>query len=187
MHRPETVARRIIAAVALLCALSTCTTTTVTPEFVQKPQRPVTAVALGEITVDEPIWQGYVAHVKFGLTRKLRSEGAFPAIQNAAPETLAPGAILVTGRLLDMDKGSRAARALIGFGAGRARARGEFELTDASGVRLAKFQTWKAYSGGAGIGGFDLVDMEEIAADLGEEIAASLIRWSKGGKLEPPE
>ncbi|MFZ0692760.1 MAG: hypothetical protein WAN51_01165 [Alphaproteobacteria bacterium] len=50
---------------------------------------------------------------------------------------------------------------------------------------MTSFQTEKGYSGGAGIGGFDLVDMNDLAGKLGEETADVVGRWSKGQKLKP--
>jgi hypothetical protein len=59
-----------------------------------------------------------------------------------------------------------------------------FEVADQDGKVLTKFQSRKAYSGGAGIGGFDLVDMQDLARKLGEDTAESIVRWSLTGKLE---
>ena len=95
-------------------------------------------------------------------------------------------AIVVSGKLTEIDKGSTAARWIIGFGAGRAIARGTFEIKDAGGATLARFESRKAYSGGAGIGGANLLDMDDLVRKLGEETANSLIRWSNGEPLEPP-
>jgi hypothetical protein len=59
-----------------------------------------------------------------------------------------------------------------------------FEVADQDGKVLTKFHSRKAYSGGAGIGGFDLVDMQDLARKLGEDTAESIVRWSLTGKLE---
>ena len=97
-----------------------------------------------------------------------------------------PAAVVISGKLTEIDKGSTAARWIIGFGAGRAIARATFEIKDAGGVTLARFESRKAYSGGAGLGGANLLDMDDLVRKLGEETANSLIRWSNGEPLEPP-
>lgn len=61
-----------------------------------------------------------------------------------------------------------------------------FEIADAQGITLTRFSGRKAYSGGVGIGGFDMLDMDELMSELGVATAESVIRWSKGESLEPP-
>ena len=112
---------------------------------------------------------------------ELRPEASY-CVSCAVPQS----AILVTGRINSIDEGSAAARFLIGFGAGRAKARGTFAIHDAGNKSLAKFQTWESYSGGAGIGGMDMVQMEEILERLGRETAKTVVRWSQGKDLRPP-
>ncbi len=73
-----------------------------------------------------------------------------------------PSAVVISGKLTEIDKGSTAARWIIGFGAGRAIARGTFEIKDTDGVTLARFEGRKAYSGGAGIGGANFLDMDDL-------------------------
>ena len=41
---------------------------------------------------------------------------------------------------------------------------------------LAKFETSESYAGGAGIGGWDMVEMEELLERLGEETAKTVTR-----------
>ena len=170
-----------------LVGLGACTTTTITPEFVQPAKQSVHTVVVGDITTSEELWQFYIPHIRHGLINKLNESEAFEEVLASAPEMMPPGAVLITGQLTEIDKGSAAARWIIGFGAGRAKARGEFMISDDAGLMLARFQSWKAYSGGAGIGGAGFVDMEDLAEQLGQETAGSVIRWSRGEALEPPK
>ena len=91
---------------------------------------------------------------------------------------------IVSGTITEIDRGSAAARFIIGFGAGRAIARGTFEIHVASGLTLAKFESRKSYSGGAGIGGADMVSMKELVQQLGAETANVVTRWTKGQRLD---
>ena len=167
--------------------MGACTTTTVTPEFVQPPEQEVDTVIIGDITTDNELWQLYIPYLRLGLISKLKESEAFSEVLDTEPQILPPNAVQVSGKLTEVDKGSKAARWIIGFGAGRAKARGEFQITDSAGLTLAKFQSWKAYSGGAGIGGADFLDMDDLIEELGGETAGSVIRWSRGEPLEPPK
>ncbi len=78
-------------------------------------------------------------------------------------------------------------RWLIGFGAGSAHASGSFKLSGADGATLASFESRKAYAGGIGLGGLDLVDIDELMEKLGEETGKSIGRWVRGEDLAPPQ
>jgi hypothetical protein len=166
--------------------LGACTTTTITPEFIQPAQENIDAVVVTDITTDNELWQVYLPHVRHGLVTNLQESGAFEKVIVGSSEPAPPSAITITGKLTDIDKGSTAARWIIGFGAGRAKARGAFEIKDLSGLVLVKFESWKAYSGGAGLGGANFLDMDDLAQQLGQETAGSIIRWTRGEPLEPP-
>jgi hypothetical protein len=94
--------------------------------------------------------------------------------------------VLVTGQVTEVQKGNKALRLLVGFGAGAASASGVFELSDDDDTTLARFTSSKGYAGGAGIGGFDLVDIDDLMQQLGKETADTIIRWTKGESLVPP-
>ncbi len=175
-----------LALVATLMLVGACTTTTVTPELVTKPTKVYDTVVVGDVEIEGELSHHLLPHFRTGLVRQLKEEQAFKIVLNPAPNPIPKSAILVTGRITEIDKGSAAARFLIGFGAGRAKARGTFAIHDASKRTLAKFQTWESYSGGAGIGGWDMVQMEELLERLGKETAKSVVRWSQGKDLKPP-
>ena len=178
--------RRLVAVLAVVVLLGACTTTTIRPELVQPATENIEAVVIADITTDNELWQLYLPHVRHGLITKLKESGAFGTVILGSSEAAPPSSITVTGKLTEIDKGSTAARWIIGFGAGRAKARGVFEIKDLSGALLVKFESRKAYSGGAGMGGANFLDMDDLAIELGEETANSIVRWTRGEPLEPP-
>jgi len=173
--------------VAIVVLLGACTTTTITPELVQPaPEQKIDTVVVAELTSEDELLELYIPHLRQGLVARLREAEDLREVIVGSASTAPPAAIVISGKLTEIDKGSTAARWIIGFGAGRAIARATFEIKDAGGVTLARFESRKAYSGGAGIGGANLLDMDDLVRKLGEETANSLIRWSNGEPLEPP-
>ena len=173
--------------VAIVVLLGACTTTTITPELVQPaPEQKIDTVVVAELTSEDELLELYIPHLRQGLVARLREAEDLREVIVGSASPAPPAAIVVSGKLTEIDKGSTAARWIIGFGAGRAIARATFEIKDAGGVTLARFESRKAYSGGAGIGGANLLDMDDLVRKLGEETANSLIRWSNGEPLEPP-
>lgn len=167
--------------------LSACTTTTITPEITERPSQRVDTIAVGNLEAADTLWEDKIPYFRRALVERLRESKAFRQILDPAPEPLPEGTVRLSGHVTEIDKGSQALRLLIGFGAGRARAAGTFEIRDQDGTLLARFESRKAYSGGIGIGGIDLLDMDELAQRLGEETADTVIRWSQGRPLQPPQ
>ncbi len=178
---------RLAPVVAIVVLLGACTTTTITPELVQPaPEQKIDTVVVADLTSENDILNLYIPHLRQGLVARLREVEDFREVIVGSANSAPPAAIVISGKLTEIDKGSTAARWIIGFGAGRAIARATFEIKDAGGATLARFESRKAYSGGAGIGGADFLEMEDLVQELGEETANSLIRWSNGEPLEPP-
>ena len=172
---------------AFMVLLGACTTTTITPQLVlPAPEKKIDTVIVAELSSDDELLELYIPHLRQGLVARLREAEAFQEVIVGSASPTPATAVVVSGKLTEIDKGSTAARWIIGFGAGRAIARGTFEIKDAGGATLARFESRKAYSGGAGIGGADFLDMDDLVQKLGEETANSLIRWSQGEPLEPP-
>ncbi len=180
------ITRRTASLVLIVFAISLggCTTTTVTPEFASSPRQEYQVVAIGDVTAEDKLWDYLVPFFRNGLIERFNDDETFTTVQDPATHPLPHSAILLSGKITGIDRGSKALRAIIGFGAGRARVRGTFEIQDAQGIVLASFASRKAYSGGAGIGGWDLVDMEDLMHKFGTETANSVIRWSQGGSLD---
>ncbi|NKB50164.1 MAG: DUF4410 domain-containing protein [Alphaproteobacteria bacterium] len=173
-------------ALAAIVVVTGCTTSTITPDLVTKPPQTYGTVVVGDITLKGELWQNLVPHFKDGMLKTLKESDAFANAVVLSEGTPPSDAIIVSGEITNVDEGNAAARAIIGFGAGRARAGGSFNISDSEGVALARFGARQAYSGGAGIGGFNLLSMEQLLSKLGEATAGSVIRWSKGEPLEPP-
>jgi hypothetical protein len=176
----------LLAMVGVSLSLGACTTTTITPEVVTAPPQSYDTIVIREIEATDELVETRLPYFRAGLVGGLREADAFPNIVESDTDPVPMSGISLTGRITEVDKGSKALRFIIGFGAGRAKAAGSFELHDAEANLLAKFESRKAYSGGAGIGGFDFLDMDELLEELGQETAGVVIRWSKGEPLHPP-
>ena len=124
---------RLIPVVVFMVLLGACTTTTITPELVQPAQENIDAVVVTDITTDNELWELYLPHVRHGLVtnfRVRRIRKSDRRVIRAAPLS----SVTVSGKLTEIDKGSTAARWIIGFGAGRAKARGTFEIKNPAGL-----------------------------------------------------
>jgi len=95
-----------------------------------------------------------------------------------------PRGIVLSGTITEVEKGSSAARFWVGMGAGQERVQGEFEIKDAGGQNLARFSVRRSYLGGTGIGGGDMLSMDELTFRLGQTVAETVCKWLHGEKLE---
>jgi hypothetical protein len=170
------------AGAAALLLVAGCTFTTIESEQVTKPKETYTTVVLGDIAVPDEAPQAYVPLFRQGFTRE--AQALKFAVVDSPKGAPPPSSIVLSGRLTDFDKGSQVARLLVGFGAGAARVRGDFEIRDAKGVVLAKFEAGKSYSGGTGLGGIDMMGMGRLMEKFGQETARTVWRWSKGESLD---
>jgi hypothetical protein len=143
-----------------------------------------TTVAVGEITGADELWHSYTVEIHRELATELIAGKAFSQVLDPVPTPLPAEVLVLSGHITEVDKGSTAARWLIGFGAGRAHMTAEFELKDANSNKLGTYSVRKTYAGGAGIGGANLLDMDDLARKLGKEAADSLATWAKTGKFE---
>ncbi len=168
----------------LVAALAGCTGTTVrpsnTPQIVPKTY---TVAVIGEITTNDELWHAYTIEARRQFISELNTSQAFSQVSDSMTP---PGedVVIITGQITEVDKGSTAARMLVGFGAGRAHITADFQLKDSSGGSLGNYSVRKTYAGGAGIGGIGLLDMDDLAQKLGNDAADSLAIWAKTGKFE---
>ena len=171
--------------------VAACTTTTINPAKVEKPAGTYTTVVLGDVTASAPVAQPFTPVFRAGFLQELKHTQSFETVLDHSPETIPPGALIVTGDIAEFDKGNRFARSLIGFGAGRERIHGNFEIRDTQGSVLARFESGKAYSGGLGIGGAGFVGIDTLMKEFGAETAKAVWRWSAGMEIDtdaaPPE
>ena len=94
-----------------------------------------------------------------------------PKVSIDSNEAKAAGTLLIRGKVLAMDPGSKAARYWAGFGAGAARAKIEGEIVDAKSKQvLAKF-TQERRSGGGMMGGDYQELMQRNLNAVGEDVA----------------
>ena len=180
--------RRLSAATLLLTgaiALSGCTGTTVKPSLThQDARKTYSTVAVGRIAASDELWHNYTVEIQRELAAELIASKAFSQVLDSMPTAPPADALTVSGRITEVEKGSAAARWIVGFGAGRAHMTAEFELKDASGNQLGTYSVRKTYAGGAGIGGAGFLDMDDLASKLGKAAADSLAEWAKTGKFQ---
>ncbi len=164
--------------------LQGCTTTAYNPEVTQQPPTQISMIAVGPIAAkDEDMWHSYAVMMRRGLIdqlTKLRGTEHVLVLQAGASER---DAMTISGELTEFNKGDLALRWIIGFGAGQAHATGRIQVTDPTGAVLVRFTTTKGYAGGAGIGGADLLDADDLARQLGEKAADAIDGWLKNGTL----
>jgi hypothetical protein len=167
-------------ALTLALALGACTTTTVTPLQVQRPAKTFTSVEIGAVQVADSVWLPEIPHFQHGFLGRLQEQNVFQTVLAAGGTAVPPNAIVLSGNITTVDKGSKVERLIIGFGLGAAHIEGQFQIADASGAVLAQFTNAKSYAGGAGIGGADFFDMDDLMEKFGADTADAVIAWSKG-------
>jgi len=153
------------------------------------PVRPST-LALGEVKVTDArlseTEKSTILHAfQLGVEKWCAAHKAFtftsaPSSTNGAPAE----SLVLTGTIHEVEKGSAAARFWVGMGAGQSRVQGEFEVESTEGKPLARFTARKSYLGGTGIGGGDMLPLDDLVGRLGELVAESTDKWLKGEKLD---
>jgi hypothetical protein len=175
----------------LLLLTAACTTVEVTPQALQAPTQTYRTVVLARVGSQDPAFVYVEPFFREGFVRRLNELKAFDSVSDvsasqAAAGPTSPDAILVTATLTDVNKGDGALRFFIGMGAGRERVAAQLDIQGPDGKSLGRFETRKAYSGGAGIGGATFFDIEDLTKQLGEQAAQSLVDWSQGKLAAAP-
>ncbi len=101
----------------------------------------------------------------------------------SAEDPVPPEAIVVDGKFVQIDPGSRAARYFAGFGAGKSQIAVEGTVKDGTGALLAEFAQKRVGSMGA-FGGDSLEKMTDDTKRVGEDLANFLGTWAKGKSLK---
>lgn len=174
----------VILYVIIASGMAGCTFKHVKPELVTAPTQKYSTVALGDITMEDKLWDNLIPHFRRGVVNGLAQQKAFQTVLESAPEILPESALLLSGKINEVNKGSTALRWIVGFGAGKAKVKGVFEICGCDGKKLVKFEAQKSYAGGAGLGGANYVDIEELTQRLGKTIAEKVVRWSRGENIE---
>ena len=133
------------------------------PEKKDNTYEPVTKVL-------EKVTDIFLEGVKKGLAGKLQVASE----KEAPPKESSKGVLLVSGEVVEMNPGSRAARYWVGFGAGKSRVEVRGEVTDAAtGAVLLKFTHAKA--SGVGVAGGDYIKfLTDDTTDVGEDVGKML-------------
>ena len=163
--------------------ISGCAATNITPAMIQSAEHSYPVAVVGDVGVNDTLWQNYGVEVQRALASKLMESMSFAQVSagDASPPVM--NVVLITGKVTEVDKGNVAARWIIGFGAGAAHLSAEFQIARPDGSVIGKFTVRKTYAGGAGLGGANLLDMDDLATQAGEESAKVIATWTKTGKL----
>jgi hypothetical protein len=114
----------------------------------------------------------------------LTASGPFKQVVVLTEGEAAPaGALILAGKFVTLDPGSRTKRYFAGFGAGKSSVKVAGTVTDAQGKTLATFEQRRI--GAMGIGGGD--SLGKLMADsrnIGEDLAKFMARWARGDSLK---
>jgi hypothetical protein len=148
---------------------------------------PPTALVLGEVQIADARLSGtekelYRLKFRQGVEAWFAKTNVFESVLSGT--NVPPRSIVLSGTIGEVEKGSAAARFWVGMGAGQARIQGEFEIKDAAGQSQTRFTARRSYLGGTGIGGSNMLSMDELTFRLGQTVAETIFRWLHGQKLE---
>jgi len=114
----------------------------------------------------------------------LKKMGPFTDVSAVAAGATPPAdAIVVEGKFTEMDPGSRAKRAFVGYGAGKSGVKVEGSIKTGDGKLLATFAQRRV----GVMGGFGGDSMDKLVGDttaIGEDLAKFLNAWANGKKLK---
>jgi hypothetical protein len=114
----------------------------------------------------------------------LEKSGPFKSVRVLkTDEGLPDGALVIEGKFVALDPGSRTKRYFAGFGAGKSSVKVVGAVKDSTGRTLATFEQRRI--GAMGIGGGDsLGKLMSDSRSIGEDIAKFLAKWARGETLE---
>lgn len=118
------------------------------------------------------------------LAATLRESGPFKDVRVLEAGEDVPGdALVIEGKFVTIDPGSRAKRYFAGFGAGKSSVKVTGSVKDADGRTVATFAQRRI--GAMGLGGGDsLGKLMSDSRSIGEDIAKFLARWARGDALD---
>jgi hypothetical protein len=113
----------------------------------------------------------------------LEKSGPFKSVRILkSDESVAERTLVVEGKFVTIDPGSRAKRYFGGFGAGKSSVKVTGQVKDASGRTLAVFEQRRIGTMGFA-GGDSLGKLMADSRSIGEDIAKFLARWGRGDGL----
>lgn len=165
--------------------LTACTFSDITPDIAgPPPAQPPKVLVVGKVEFADKLWEQYKLPFARGVADWIQRNGGFETVHAESPAVVPDGAIILSGMITEIDKGSAVARALVGMGAGQAQVKGIFEIQDAKGAVLTRFSSRESYLGGAGMGGFGLLDMDDLVKRFAETVAEGTRNWARGEKMK---
>jgi len=116
------------------------------------------------------------------LQTSLREGATLQILPDPNTATMPAEYLVIEGKFLAIDPGSRAKRYWAGFGAGKSGVKVTGTVKDSSGKVLAEFTHMK--HSGIGVGGGDYMKfLSDDTKDIGKDIGTFLIRWAAGSDL----
>jgi hypothetical protein len=117
------------------------------------------------------------------LVAALEKNALFKSVRALkADEAASAGSLVVEGKFVTIDPGSRAKRYIAGFGAGKSSVKVTGTIKDPSGRVLATFTQRRIGTMGMG-GGDSLGKLMADSRKIGEDIANFLAKWARGDDL----
>jgi hypothetical protein len=114
----------------------------------------------------------------------LEKLGPFKTVRALKAAEPAPdAALIVEGKFLTIDPGSRTKRYFAGFGAGKSSVKVAGSIKDSTGRTLATFEQRRIGTMGVG-GGDSLGKLMSDSRSIGDDIAKFLAKWARGEKLD---
>lgn len=119
------------------------------------------------------------------LAETLNESKSFKQVQvaKAADEAVPAGGVVIEGKFLTLDPGSRAKRYFAGFGAGKSSVEVAGAIKDSTGRTLATFAQRRVGAMGMG-GGDSLGKLMSDSKSIGEDIGKFLTKWAAGADLK---
>jgi hypothetical protein len=164
--------------------LGGCTFAAVRPHVVAPPPPKLPRVlVLADLQIKDELWGPHTIQFRRSVQGWIKRNGGFESVLTERPAMLGDDAVVLVGTLTEVDKGSAALRWIVGFGAGQAQVKGDFEIQSPTGAALARFSARESYLGGAGIGGAGFLDMEDLMRRFSESVAETAVKWARGEKI----
>jgi hypothetical protein len=113
----------------------------------------------------------------------LAASGPFKTVRGLTPDEQPAEALVVEGKFVTIDPGSRTKRYFVGFGAGKSSVKVSGFVKDSAGRTLAGFEQRRIGAMGFG-GGDSLGKLMTDTRNIGEDLAKFLARWARGDSLE---
>jgi len=160
------------------------------PQSVGLPPREKPRVLLvGQVNATDPRLsepeQAMMVHAfQLGVEKWCAEHKGLEVRKDVAATNAPASAIVLTGAITEVEKGSAAARFLVGMGAGQQRVVGDFAVNGSDGTKLWAFSARKSYLGGTGVGGMDLLKVEDLVDQLGQLVAETTDKWLRGEKIQ---